>query len=678
MKRIVRKLFFWILLFLILDGKAQEIKQQNQKEYTRCYTVENEFFLQEEETGRATINEFETWLAPLVEQVKEGGGDGQNSRMSSVIRIPVVVHVIHNGQEVGVGSNIADEQVLSQIEVLNQDFRKKVNTPGYNENPVGVDTEIEFCLAQRTPDGNPTNGIDRVNTGVSGYTSRQQVENVLKPATVWDSERYLNIWVINIEGTGEWSKRLGYAQPPSASRLTGLRGPNGMTYSDGVVIKYKAFGSRSIYPDGTYQLLYDHGRTATHEIGHWLGLRHIWGDGGCDVDDFCADTPLAARPNELYCKDQGVDSCPDSPGRDMVENYMDYTRDICMNVFTRDQKYRMQAVLYHAPRRSALRFSNACVPLHLQTEAAISMKELAMLKCENTVVPSVVLKNNGSETITSASIAFGIDETDEQRYNWTGTLGSNASVTINLPEQNSIPGIHTFYASLKTVNDKTDEYSGNNDIGKTFATSYTADELIFTLQTDYFGADTTWALTDSAGTVLYSGGPYRNTPRWIGFKPNPLDPPIVENWKLQESGCYTFRIYDLGDDGINNRTDGAGYYSIETANHIPIVRGGVFETEDEHSFKIDKLNAGLDDSDEAGTISLYPNPSNEKITISLPAAIGLPEYMCLFNSLGQELLRVVVRTDSDLTMGVSGLSTGIYFVELNKSGRLKMMKFVKK
>lgn len=677
MKRIGGKLFFLILLLLPFEERAQDIIQQNKEGYARCYTIENELFLQLKNKGRASTNEFEAWLSPLVEQVKQHADKGVNSRRSSVIRIPVVIHVIHNGQEVGVGFNVADEQVLSQIKVLNQDFRRKVNTSGYNENPVGADTEIEFCLAQRTPDGGPTNGIDRVNTGVSGYTSRQQVEDVLKPATIWDPERYLNIWVINIEGTGEWSKRLGYAQPPSASKLTGLKEHNGIANTDGVVINYSAFGSRSIYPDGTYQLLYDRGRTATHEIGHWLGLRHIWGDGGCDVDDFCADTPLAAGPNESYCKDQSVDSCPDSPGKDMIENYMDYTKDVCMNVFTQDQKYRMQAVLYHAPRRSALRFSNAGVPLHLKTEAAISMKELAMLECENTVVPSVVLKNNGSETIIRATIAFGIDESDRQVFNWTGTLDSNASVTINLPEQNSTPGIHTFYASLKTVNDKADEYSGNNDIGKTFATSYTADELIFTLQRDYFGADTTWTLTDSAGTVLYSGGPYRNTPRWIGFKPNPLDPPIVENWKLQESDCYTFTMYDLGDDGINNRTGGAGYYIIETANHIPIVKGGVFETKDEHNFKINKLNDRFDDSDQAGAISLYPNPSNEKITILLPVAIGLPEYIRLFNGLGQELSRVDVRTNNDLKMDVSGLSAGIYFVELNKSGRLKIIKFVK-
>ncbi len=669
---IAEKLFFLILLFLNYEGKAQEIKQQKKNEYARCYTVENELFLQEEGTGRVTTNEFETWLAPLVEQVKEG----QNRKMSSVIRIPVVVHVIHNGQEVGIGSNIADEQVLSQIEVLNQDFRRKVNTPGYNENPVGADAEIEFCLAQRTPDGDPTNGIDRVNTAVSGYTSRQQVENVLKPATVWDPERYLNIWVINIEGTGEWSKRLGYAQPPSASKLTGLKEHNGIADTDGVVINYNAFGSRSIYPDGTYQLLYDHGRTATHEIGHWLGLRHVWGDGGCDVDDFCADTPLAAGPNESYCKDQRVDSCPDSPGKDMVENYMDYTKDVCMNVFTQDQKYRMQAVLYKAPRRSSLRFSNAGIPF-LQTEAAISMEALVLPKCEDTIVPSVILKNNGSETITSVTIIFGIDKSDRQGFNWSGALDSNASVKINLPEQNSTPGIHTFYASLETVNGKADAYSGNNDIGKTFATSYIADELIFTLQRDYFGADTTWTLTDSAGTVLYSGGPYKNTPRWIGCNSNPLDPPVVLNWRLQQSDCYTFTIYDLGDDGINNRTDGAGYYTIETANHIPIVKGGVFKAEDKHNFKINKLNARFDDSDQVGAISLYPNPSNGKITISLPAEIGLPEYICLFNGLGQELSRVGVQTDNDLTVDVSGLSTGIYFVELNKSGRLKIIKFVK-
>lgn len=332
----------------------------------RCVSSEYESFLQEKESKRATTQEFEEWLAPKTEAAKSKllarrGTTGTNA----VITIPVVVHVIHSGQSVGSGRNISDARVMSQITVLNQDFRKMLDTPGYNTNPVGADVEVEFCLAKVDPNGNATTGIDRVNLGNTTW-SENNVETILKPQTIWDPTRYFNIWVCQFGN--DLSGVLGYAQFPSGSGLQGLQGPYTPT-TDGVIIDWRAFGSSDFNgASGTYFPNIDKGRTTTHETGHFLGLRHIWGDGGsqdagiknCNATDYCNDTPVAGWEN--YDCNQVYDSCPSSPGNDMTENYMDYTNDACMNIFTLDQKARMMAVLQNSPRRNTLGSSTVCQP----------------------------------------------------------------------------------------------------------------------------------------------------------------------------------------------------------------------------------------------------------------------------------------------------------------------------
>ncbi|MDH5382605.1 MAG: M43 family zinc metalloprotease, partial [Cyclobacteriaceae bacterium] len=239
------------------------------------------------------------------------------------------------------------------IDVLNEDFRRQFGSNGYNTHPDGADIEIEFCLANVNENGNPITepGINRVRGNKSAW-SRTSIEGELKPSTIWNPNYFYNIWTVNF--AAEDALLLGYAQFPTGSGLPGLPDTGGSS-TDGVVLKYTVVGS---VEKGTFPIMEapnNRGRTLTHETGHWLGLRHIWGDGPCGSDDFCFDTPESAQANR-GCP-IGIVSCSST---DMVENYMDYTDDACMNIFTQDQKARVLAVMQLSPRRGILTQAQAC------------------------------------------------------------------------------------------------------------------------------------------------------------------------------------------------------------------------------------------------------------------------------------------------------------------------------
>lgn len=310
-------------------------------EYRTCATMEVASELRARFPQMRSLDEEEVILqkqiAEYQSQIRFRGDTDE------IIRIPVIVHVIHNGEAVGEGSNISRAQIQSQIDVLNEDYRRAGD--GANDHPAGADIEIEFVLAVEDPKGVPLSepGINRIHGGRS-FWEVSSAETVLKPQTFWDPNRYMNMWTVQFGGAN--SNLLGYAQFPSASELPGFEQNEGPAKTDGVVIGFNYFGRI-----GNLTPPYNGGRTATHEVGHWLGLRHIWGDGDCSADDFCADTPPAAYSNRSCVVN---DSCEDGPDKDMIENYMDYTPDACMNIFTNDQKTRMHTVLQNSPRRKEL------------------------------------------------------------------------------------------------------------------------------------------------------------------------------------------------------------------------------------------------------------------------------------------------------------------------------------
>jgi len=246
-----------------------------------------------------------------------GGGDGGDPQPDNlgVINIPVYIHVVYSNSN----QNISDAQINSQITVLNDDFRKTnsdvSNAPGEFA-PVAADSEITFSLA----------GVFRHANSTSSWGTNDSVKSTYPPIT---PETHLNIWVCNIGGG-----ILGYAQFPGGSPAT-----------DGVVVGPQFFGTT-----GYLSAPFDKGRTLTHEVGHYLNLRHIWGDGRCNRDDFVADTPTSDRPN-YGCPTYPTTHCRST---DMTMNYMDYVDDACMYMFTEGQKTRMRSLFAVGGSREAM------------------------------------------------------------------------------------------------------------------------------------------------------------------------------------------------------------------------------------------------------------------------------------------------------------------------------------
>ena len=263
---------------------------------------------------------------------------------STTYKIPIVIHVIHNGEPVGEGFNYSTERIQSQVRTLNEDFRRKEGTPGFNSHPDGGDAQIEFVLAQVDPAGNPTKGIVRVDrNSVQPPSGITDFITLCSKYSYWDPDQYLNIWCMNVGLHGIYTGKSSFP----ISDLDGLPTRHDDSAGDGIFINAINFGQGT----NTIPNL-DMGRTLTHEMGHFLGLLHTFGaTGNCDYSDYCDDTPAISSAT-YGCPMEKPVACDGRPA--MIENYMDYSSDRCMSIFTKDQVARMHVVLENSPRRKSL------------------------------------------------------------------------------------------------------------------------------------------------------------------------------------------------------------------------------------------------------------------------------------------------------------------------------------
>ena len=359
-----------------------------------CGTTEYmEDMLQQNPAWKARLDQLEL-------ETQELESNPAAHKTQAVITIPVVVHVVYRTTS----ENISDAQILSQIAILNDDFRKlnadTTNIPSVFK-PLAVDAQIEFCMAVQDPSGNPTNGITRTQTTVSSFSTNNSVKSSSTGGkSAWPANKYLNIWVCNMGGG-----ILGYAQFPGGSATT-----------DGVVVGHKYFGNI-----GTAQAPYNKGRTATHEVGHWLNLRHTWGDANCG-NDFVSDTPTSQAAN-YSCPSFPNVTCSNGPDGDMFMNYMDYVDDNCMHMFTPGQSTRMLAALNN--QRSGLLTSDGCTPLNAPPAADF-------------VANTQIVLAGGTVNFTDLSLYTPTS------WSWTFTGGNPASSTLQNPAGivYSTPGVY--------------------------------------------------------------------------------------------------------------------------------------------------------------------------------------------------------------------------------------------
>lgn len=405
-----------VLRIFALVMLISSVVMAQQRTPERCATMEQDSLSRLRFPQRGSLDDFESLLRVKVDEIHTRLKSGKVQ--AQVLTIPIIVHVVHNGEQIGTGTNISQAQVKAQIEVLNEDFRRLQGTPGFNDSPVGADIEIEFCLSPVDENGVTMSepGIHRYNGGKLSW-SRTEIENQLKPLTSWNPNLFFNVWTVRFAASD--ATLLGYAQFPDQSGLTGLPA-SGPASTDGVVIRYQSFGSADKGNFPVMEAPYNKGRTLSHETGHWLGLRHIWGDGNC-ADDFVADTPPASGPSS-GCPTGRV-SCGNT---NMVENYMDYSNDACMNIFTQGQKVRMLAVMEVSPRRKTLTQANLCSPI-------VADKPTAKFSVDN----QLVLKG-GEASFTDLSTNFPTS------WSWTFEGGDPATSTERNPRvKYNIPGTYS-------------------------------------------------------------------------------------------------------------------------------------------------------------------------------------------------------------------------------------------
>jgi hypothetical protein len=303
------------------------------------------------------------------------------SAIGKIYQIPVVVHVVWNTQAV----NIPDAQIFSQIETLNQDYQRlnsdTINTPDIFK-PVAADAGFQFSLAAIDPSGQPTTGIVRTYTDIAAF-SYDNIDTSLKPLSYWPSDQYLNIWVTNLQ-----DQVLGISPDPT-DVYYGIN----ESQNDGIVIYYQAFGN-------TASTKYNLGRTTTHEVGHWLGLIHIWGDEDCGSDSV-ADTPtqFTSSLNMSLACTPTVSSCIGAASQDMSQNYLDYSPDKCMNIFTQGQAARMRTVMEMNPLRVAIQNSPALPATVAGTIPAFTENAIALYPNPARDFITVSLPNTGKQNV---------------------------------------------------------------------------------------------------------------------------------------------------------------------------------------------------------------------------------------------------------------------------------------
>jgi len=681
-------LFFMCFLFSIAIF-AQE---------RNCSTMENLEYRKQQDPGlELRMAQIEAFTQTQIQQMENNRIDG------SVITLPVVVHVLYRNST----ENISVAQIQSQLDVLNEDFRR-TNPDADNTWSQADDTQIEFCLASIDPNGNATSGITRKSTTRQDWgTTDDMKKSSQGGVNPWNTSEYINMWIVP-KMTSGGRTILGYAQFPGGSAAT-----------DGVVMAYNYFGRV-----GNVSAPFDGGRTTTHEVGHYLNLRHIWGDANCG-NDFVSDTPTHQTSNG-GCP-TGQVSCGSV---DMVQNYMDYTNDSCMNLFTTGQKNRMRAVLNAGGARRSLALSEKCggsttTPtcndgVQNGNETGVDCGGSSCQPCQtglqycnsqgnsvndeyiSRVQLGTINKASGAQsysdfTATSTNLTKADSYTITVTPTWTGTSynegyavwidynqdgdftdsgeqvwSKSASKTSPVSGSFTIPTSATIGETRMRVSMK---YNAIPTSCETFSYGEVEDYTVNIVDGGNSGGDTTvrlsftfdnypeetsWSILDGSTTVA-SGGTYGS--QADGSTLN-IDVDLPE-------GCYSLVVRDAYGDGICC-SYGNGSYTLKDGN-TTLASGGSFTSSQTTNFCVGGSSRTLGNvtSSTDDLFTLYPNPTKQALNIALNG-LEAQSYQ-VTNMLGQ----IVMKGAFTETINVSELNDGMYIIQLHIGEKTKVKRFIK-
>lgn len=597
----------------------------------------------------------------------------ESNKTQAVITIPVIVHLVHGGEPVGTYPNLNQGQIHSQIQVLNEDFggigynsggypasafANWAVTKGISANSIDglgrvkiANCNIQFCLATKDTLGNvlPEPGIDRrnyntftvtsssVNKNPASYATnpsfKNYMDNTVKPQTIWNVTKYLNIWVtdVNLAGTN----LLGYATFPflpsaQASSLSISQGSSGSSTKDGFWCYAQAFGSSAIYPGGVYNSGNDRGRTATHEIGHWVGLRHVWGDNGnCNGTDFCNDTPKSMGGTNsvnganfgcpqypLYagmCNDAGVSNVDG----DIFMNFMDYVDDPCKYMFTQDQANRVATVMTYGYYRKFLGTHNLCSVEQIASSAKFTMPAAV---CGNS---AVVTLNNSSQGVPVPS------------FTWAATGGATFSPNINS---------HAAVVSFPSNGTYTVTLSTNNGT----ASAMTKVINVVPFPTVLISTPAYTVCQGSTITFTATGA------NFYGWQPSSKTGSVV-NYVASTSGVFTCVA--------------TGSASCKTTETV--------------SVEVVECFVGLDGQSASSELQVYPNPMRDKLTLSAlnVSLAGSSMSIVITDITGKVVLKEngqVSKEKPGIEIDTKNIEPGIYLLKVRSDlGRERLVKLIK-
>jgi len=692
--------------------------------FHRCGNVEYEEYLRSKDPMYdIKKQEMQKITAKKVKEM-EAARQGGNPEPLTQYTIPVVFHVVYNGT----AQNLTDQQVQYAFTQLNQDWSRTNadagNTPAAWQS-IAVNTQVQFCLATKDPNGVASTGIIHKSTTVASFTTDDKVKSSASGGDdAWDPTKYLNIWLCNLGGG-----LLGYgAFPP-------------ITSTWGTVVHYITVGSLT-HPNSAGGA-YGQGRTLSHEIGHCFNLYHIWGDdaGACTGSDQISDTPNMADatsgcPSGVVTDACGVgsDGSPASsaaPGR-MYQNYMDYTDDLCYNMFTAGQRTAVQSAISSYLMTVANNSAIVCTPAAALDAGVSTIVAPSGVVCSTTITPVVTLQNFGSTTLTSCKINYKIDALTNQVYNWTGSLATGITVSVTLPSMTTTAGTHTFTSSSSNPNAGTDANTANDQSTSSFSivsAQATPVQQAFATATPFPPAGwtisnpdnaTTWAYsatnfpTSAGGSMFMDNADYSASKQVDDFICNPINlasapsptltfevayqlwtdptsnPNFSDTLRVQVStDCgttWTTPYIKYGSTGANQLTTvvpafatttfvptQASQWRLETVA-LPAAANVIVKfhhtTDYENDLYIDDINitatVGVNEVSIDNYVSVFPNPTNGMINVNLNALDLGAVNVKVYNLVGEVISETSdnISTAKKYAINLAGHSNGIYFVEV--------------